>query len=102
MEERVPAGPREQSLSSGAFRNTGLLLGYFHQLWFDTSDALSVPGPLPGTFLNLHSGFKLRPGCAPSQRTHEHARRVKGLLFSCSFSFLLLQLLTIPARSAAL
>lgn len=55
---------RGQSLRTWAFRNIGLLLGYFHQLWFDTSDALSVPGSGPGTFLNSRSDFKLRPGCA--------------------------------------
>lgn len=30
---------KEQSLSSGAFRKNGVLSGYFHQLWLDTSDA---------------------------------------------------------------
>lgn len=54
----------EKSLITGAFRNIGLLLGYFHHLWFDTSDALSVPGRRPGTFLNSPSAFKLRPGRA--------------------------------------
>lgn len=48
---------KEQSLSSGAFRKNGVLSGYFHQLWLDTSDALSVPGIGPGTFLNAQSGL---------------------------------------------
>lgn len=48
---------REQRLHSGAFRNSGVLSGYFHQLWLDTSDALSVPGIGPGTFLNAQSGL---------------------------------------------
>lgn len=48
---------KEQSQSSGAFRKNGVLSGYFHQLWLDTSDALSVPGIGPGTFLNAQSGL---------------------------------------------
>lgn len=48
---------KEQSLSSGAFRKNGVLSGYFHQLWLDTSDALSVTGIGPGTFLNAQRGL---------------------------------------------
>lgn len=68
-----------KSPSSGAFRKNGVLSGYFHQLWLDTSDALSVPGSGPGTFLNSQSDI------SAAQTALSHTHTVKGLLFSCSF-----------------
>lgn len=56
-EEVVPVKYERTKLSSGAFRKNGVLSGYFHQLWLDTSDALSVTGSRPGTFLNAQSGL---------------------------------------------
>lgn len=53
-EEIVPVKTEQ---SGGAFRKNGVLSGYFHQLWLDTSDALSVPGTGPGTFLNSQRGL---------------------------------------------
>lgn len=65
-----------KSPSSGAFRKNGVLSGYFHQLWLDTSDALSVPGSGPGTFLNSQSDISAaQTALSAKVHTHTHADR---------------------------